>query len=91
MNETDKRDALDEEIFSYRATKDGKILVYWQSKQVMLLKGKEAQKLQVKLAGADARQTQLLLAKLTGNFKRGNERTAQEHTDKDQASSGNML
>ena len=60
--------------FSYRATKDGKVLIYWRGKQVVVLKGTRAQKLLAELAGMDPEQEQLTLAKATGNFKRGNER-----------------
>ena len=67
-------DRLDEENFTYRTSKDGKVFISWHGKQVMVLKGKPAQKLLAQLAGADVHQTQLALAKVTGNFKRGNER-----------------
>ena len=62
------------EQFSYRITKDGKILIYWQGRQVVVLKGTRAQKLLAELPGMDPAQEQLALAKATGNFKRGNER-----------------
>lgn len=40
----------------------------------MILKGPEASKLLRRLGGLDEEQAQLALAKITGNFKRGNER-----------------
>ncbi len=78
MNEhlEDKRGKLEEEVFSYRTAKDGKVLLYWQNKQVMILKDKEAQKFLSKIEGLDPQQAQLVMAKITGNFKRGNERLA---------------
>ncbi len=77
--DSDKRNRLDEEVFSYRAAKDGKVFISWCGKQVMILKGKEAARFVTKLEGLQDKQAQLVMAKITGNFKRGNERLAQEH------------
>lgn len=64
------------EEFSYRATKDGKVFVRWHGggKREVVLKGARADKLLAELSGADRERGQLILAKATGNFKRGNER-----------------
>jgi hypothetical protein len=62
------------EPFSYRSTKDGQLRVAFHGRHVGTLAGKEAQRLASWLEGANAEKTQLLLAKATGNFKRGNER-----------------
>ena len=65
------------EKFSYRATKDGRIFVYWHGaggNREIVLKGARAEKLISELPGMDADGQQLALAKATGNFKRGNER-----------------
>jgi len=67
-------DRLDEGIFDYRATKDGKVLITWHGKQVTILCGKAAQKFLVRVDGADERSVQLVMAKVTGHFKHGNER-----------------
>jgi len=74
MGEIDKHGVLDEDVFSYRVTKDGKVFIYWQGKQVMILKDKQAQSFATKVADLSHKETQLVMAKLTGNFKRGNER-----------------
>ena len=66
-------DVLDQQIFSYKVTKDRKVFIYWNNRQVKILKGKQANKLISKINRANDRETQLLLAKVTGNFKRGNE------------------
>ena len=42
----------------------------------MTLKGPQAHKFLAKIADLDGEEAQLAMAKLTGNFKRGNERTA---------------
>ena len=64
--------------FDYRLTKDGKILITHAGRQVMTLTGPDARRLSAKLIDADAAAVQLALAKVTGNFKRGNERLASE-------------
>jgi hypothetical protein len=40
----------------------------------MILKGNSAQKFLQDVIGANEREAQLLMARITGNFKRGNER-----------------
>ncbi|MBV9258281.1 MAG: hypothetical protein JO215_09705 [Ktedonobacteraceae bacterium] len=73
----DKRNRFDEEVFSYRATKDGKVFLYWHRKQVKILKGPAAQEFLEDIADGDQREAQLVMARVTGNFKRGNERPGQ--------------
>ena len=70
----DGRNRLAEEIFSYRVSKDQKVFLFWNGKQVKILKGQEAQKFLKRITGLDPYQSQLVMAKVTGNFKRGNER-----------------
>lgn len=70
----DKTNKLDEEVFSFRATKDAKVFLFWNGKQVMILKGNSAQKFLRDIVDADEKEAQLLMARITGNFKRGNER-----------------
>jgi hypothetical protein len=74
MADVDKRNRFDDEVFSYRMVKDGRVLIFWYGKQVKRLAGAEAQKFLAKIDGLDAKAAQLVMAKLTGNFKRGNER-----------------
>ncbi|HCJ59146.1 MAG TPA: hypothetical protein DHV55_18690 [Clostridiaceae bacterium] len=75
MANIDKRNRLEEEIFSYRVSKDNKVFIFWYEKQVMILKGKESEKFLAEIAKADKIESQLIMAKITGNFKRGNEKT----------------
>lgn len=70
----DKRGYLEGEPFDYRIGKDGKVFLFWEERQVKILKGKAAERFLAKVADTDAMSAQLLMAKLTGNFKRGNER-----------------
>ena len=74
MDEIDKRNRLDDDVFTYQVNKDKKVFIYWRGRQVRVLKGKEAQLLIDRIASLDAKGVQLVLAKATGNFKRGNER-----------------
>jgi hypothetical protein len=71
----DKRNRLDDAPFSYRVTKNNTVLIEYNGKQVKLLKGKDAEKIleRIKMA-EDEKAVQLILAKITGNFNRGNER-----------------
>jgi len=61
------------DLFEYRVTKDQKILIYWDNRLVVTLANEKAKKFlrQMDAAGADP---QLIMARFTGNFKRGNER-----------------
>jgi len=74
MGDIDKRHRLEEEVFSYKISKDKKVFIFWKGKQVMILKGKESEKFLTKILNADELEAQLIMAKITGNFKRGNER-----------------
>jgi len=60
--------------FDYRIVKDGRILISWRGKQVVTLSGKKATKFRNQIDGLDDNGAQLLMARMTGNFKRGNER-----------------
>ncbi len=42
----------------------------------MILKGKESEKFLAKIANADGFEAQLIMAKITGNFKHGNEKNS---------------
>lgn len=68
-------DPLADEPFSYTATKSGVLHLHARGRIVKTLKDKAAARLLSKLEQADPRQTQLLLAKATGQFKFGNERS----------------
>jgi len=74
----DQRDILDEEPFNYKELKDNKVQIYWNNKPVMLVKGLAAKKLLMKIEKASGKEIQLTLAKITGNFKRGNEKSLQK-------------
>ena len=74
MGKIDKRGVLDEEVFAYKITKDGKVFISYEGKQVVTLSGKRAEEFARKIQNAQGKDAQLIMAKVTGNFKRGNER-----------------
>lgn len=71
--QTDQRGKLDAAPFSYRATKDGRVLISWHGKAVTTLSGKDAERFLSRIEGAEVKQAQLIMAKATGHFKHGNE------------------
>lgn len=74
MSKIDKRNILDDEVFTYRVSKDNKVFIYWRGKQATILKGQAARKFISQIETLNHKEAQLMMAKATGNFKRGNER-----------------
>jgi hypothetical protein len=66
---------LDSDQFAYHLTKDGRVRVSHHGRHVVTVAGAAGARLASQLEGATERETQLLLARATGNFKRGNERS----------------
>lgn len=64
------------EPFRFRALKDGRVFFYYEEKHVVTLAGDKAQRFLQRADGQTGEQLQLLMAKATKNFKRGNERSA---------------
>ena len=83
MSTTDKRSKLDAQPFAYRASKGGKVFLSYKGKQVKTLKGNDAERFTAAVGSVSETDAQLLMAKLTGNFKRGNERRTAFEKDKD--------
>ena len=69
----DRRGKLGAEPFRVRTTRD-KAFVYFRGRLVVTLTGAVVDALRAAQAQGDTQQLQLLLARHTGNFKRGNER-----------------
>ncbi|MBK5488716.1 hypothetical protein JFT95_14805 [Bacillus sp. TH17] len=75
MKKTDKRNRLDDMMFHYRVTKNNIASIEYYRKQIIILKGNDAEKFLNKINRAsNEKEKQLIMAKITGNFKRGNER-----------------
>ncbi len=64
---------LEDDPFDFRITKDGRVLVSRGGRQVTVVAGAAADKLIGKLGASDD-EDQQLLARATGNYRRGNER-----------------
>lgn len=75
MSNIDKRNRLNEEVFSYRVSKSNTVFIDYGGKGIKIVKGKEAERLIARIQQAETdKDVQLALAKITGNFKRGNEK-----------------
>jgi hypothetical protein len=62
------------DTFSFRSTKSGEVHISWQGKPVTTLRGGTAARFLGRARLLDDDGVQLLMARVTGNFKRGNER-----------------
>jgi hypothetical protein len=67
---------FDAEPFDWRVTADSKVLVSRGGRQVVVVAGASGAKLAAQLETAGEEQAQQLLARATGNYKRGNEKRA---------------
>lgn len=79
MGDVDKRGRLEAQAFDYDVMKDGRVFIYWERRHVTTLKGEKARKFLAQIEGANEHEAQLVMAKVTGNFKRGNEREGKHH------------
>jgi hypothetical protein len=70
----DARGKLEPEPFGYSSRKDGTVCLEYEGRVVKTLRGAEAQRFLKRMAHLETFEAQLVMAKLTGNFKRGNER-----------------
>ena len=60
--------------FGCSVAKNGTVSIRWRGRVVTLLRGTDAARFQTRIAATDTVGAQLVMAKVTGNFKRGNER-----------------
>ena len=71
---SDERGRLATDPFEYRITKQGGVLVLRGGRAVMTVGGGNAARLVAALQRADESHAQHLLARASGNYRRGNER-----------------
>ncbi|GGI06380.1 hypothetical protein [Egicoccus halophilus] len=64
---------LDDDPFDWQLTRDGRVLVFRGGRQVAVVAGRRAERLRSRLEG-DPDTAQHALARVTGNYRRGNER-----------------
>ena len=65
--------------FMFRVSKQGGVSVHRQGRLVATLRDDRARELLARIEGADPAARQRLMARVTGNYQRGNERTAGNH------------
>ena len=75
MNESGNgKDALGDSPFTFYEGKGDKVFISWKGRQVTVLIGKKAKAFMLIIAPLGEAKRQMVMAKATGNFKRGNER-----------------
>ena len=62
--------------FEYRVRKDGDVVIHHHGRQAAVLRGAAATRF---LADVERRDPQEVMARATGNYRRGNERQAGAH------------
>jgi len=65
-------------VFEYKATSDGRVFISWNHRVVVTLAGSKAARFLEQATGVDDAGLQLLMARSTGNFRRGNERSGRK-------------
>ena len=60
--------------FAYRLTKDGTVFVSRAGRDVTTLRGEAARRFEARVEGLDGEAAQQEMARVTGNYRRGNER-----------------
>ena len=65
---------LKEQPFRFRQRGDGSVAILWKGRRVSVLTGKLAENFLAAAPECTGQELQLLMAKASGNFKRGNER-----------------
>ena len=70
----DKHKRLEDNPFRFMKTKSGLVQIFYENRVVTQLSGKQAQQFSNKITGLSQFDQQLVMAKTTGNFKRGNEK-----------------
>jgi len=65
--------------FTYQIKKDGDIIINRNGKYAITLRGKKALEFIENISTSEPGDSQLYMARITGNYKRGNERNARNH------------
>lgn len=76
-------DPLADRPFSWNRRADGTIVVMYHGAPVTLLRGRAAERFADRIGSASGVEAaQQVMARVTGNFKRGNERQGRDRTDR---------
>ena len=65
--------------FSYRIRRNGELEILHHGRVASTLRGSDADDFLAEVEAADEADAQQLMARITGNYKRGNERLASQH------------
>ena len=65
--------------FTYFTTKNKSVLIERDGKVVTTVRGSKANAFLTKMSISTVRQQQQLMARITGNYKRGNEKLSKDH------------
>ena len=65
---------LKEQPFTFRQRGDGSVAIFWKGRRVQVLTGKLAENFLAAAPECTGQELQLLMAKASGNVKRGNEK-----------------
>jgi hypothetical protein len=65
--------------FAYRVKKNGEVEILHHGRLASTLRGKDAEDFKQEAQDESGAEAQQLMARVTGNYKRGNERTASQH------------
>jgi hypothetical protein len=65
---------LKEQPFTFRQRREGTVAIFWRRVPATVLTGKLAENFLAVSSDCTGQELQLLMAKATGNFKRGNEK-----------------
>lgn len=65
--------------FTYRLRKSGEVEIFHRGRLASTLRGRDAEDFKQEVQDASSAEAQQLMARVTGNYKRGNERTASQH------------
>ncbi len=68
--------------FTFRVSKSGEVYISRNGKEITILRSLTAQAFLEDVAGATLVEEQQLMARITGNYKHGNERLAAQHPRK---------
>lgn len=91
MKSENEERQFEERPFSFRSTRDGRVFIAWGGREVKCLRGREAERFLAAVKGAALEAQQLAMARVTGNFKRGNERRDQQLLRRGEGYSGRVL
>ena len=65
--------------FSFRQLKSGEVELLHHGRRASVLRGDDAHSFLAEIEGASIAEAQQRMARVTGNYKRGNERLASQH------------